>query len=351
MAARIRIHLITFRRPVLLPRAVASLRAQTFGDWVCEVHNNDPEDKNPARLLESLGDPRFHLVLPDRRIGAVEAFNNVHRDAPEPYVSLLEDDNWWEPGLLAALLAAMESHPEAGLAWSNMRIWREREGGVWEDTGRRIWNLSADGPPRLFEWPQMLQFSDAVYSNGSMLLRSRLAGALQTPVNLPADMFEQARERLMSFPILLLPAPLANFSLTLRSARSVDYAVWGSTQALLGGTFLASVPIAPGAAARIWARYRNMRPPSTNSLIFSALLQRDWRFLRQATTRDWLFFLRGALRRPLTAWRILRARSRMADTWRWLSTVTAQRTSEARARGFAELGGDTLIDKLAVGPS
>jgi glycosyltransferase involved in cell wall biosynthesis len=351
MAPRIRVHLITYRRPTLLPRAVASLRAQTFGDWICELHNNDPEDGNPARLVESLGDPRFQLVQPERRTGTVEAFNLAHRPAAEPYQSILEDDNWWEPGLLAALLAALESHPEAGLAWSNMRIWQELEGGGWEDTGRRIWNLPAEGPPRIFRWPQLLQFNDAIYSNGSMLLRSGLAGLLQTPAHVPGDMFEHARERMMPFPTLLLPAPLANFSLTRQTARSTDYSAWGSTQALLGSSFLACVPIAPAAAARIWARFRAMRPPSTSSLIFAALLGRDWGFLGHATAGDWRIFVRGVLRRPWTAWRILRARHRMPDTWRWLASVTELRTAEARARGFTELGPDTLLDKQAVDPA
>jgi len=347
MAAAVRVYLVTFRRPGLLPRAIASLRAQTFGDWVCEIHNNDPKDDNPAQVMATLSDSRFRLVLPPHPIGPIEAFNLAHKPAAEPYQSILEDDNWWEPDFLEKMIAALESHPEAGLGWSNMRIWRERDDGTWEDTGRMVWNLPRDSPPRIFLWPQLLQFGDAIYSNGSMLLRSSLASRLRTPAAIPGDMFEHARERLMDFPILLVPAPLANFSLTRQTMRSTDYAKWGATQALLGATFLSSVPMTPEAAAALWAHRRQMRPRSTNSLIYAGLLQRDWGFLRHATLADWALFSRGAMRRPFTAWRILSAKRQLNDVWRWLEAVTKARTEEAYRRGFKVLTEDTLIDKRA----
>ena len=40
----IRVYLLTCRRPELLRRALRSLVAQTFTDWVCEVHNDAPDD-------------------------------------------------------------------------------------------------------------------------------------------------------------------------------------------------------------------------------------------------------------------------------------------------------------------
>jgi glycosyltransferase involved in cell wall biosynthesis len=345
--AVVRIHLITFRRPALLPRAIRSLRDQTFRDWICDVQNGDPEDPGPGRLLDSLNDSRFRLFLPPRRIGPVEAFNLAHRPAAEPYQSLLEDDNWWEPGFLETMLAALAAHPEAGLAWSNMRTWREREDGGWDDTGLPVWNLPAGSPPRLFFWPHLIQFGDSLYSNGSMLLRSQLAAKLMMPPATPRDMFEQAREHLMDFPILLVPDLLANFALTRQTLRSTDYSGWSETQALLGAAFLARVPMADPARAALWAHRRRLRPRSTNGLIYAGLLQRDLKFLRHATLADWAAFARGAARRPGTTWRVLRAKRRLAGTWRWLDATTAARTAEARRRGFVALAEDSLIDKKA----
>lgn len=42
-----RVYLCTYRRNNLLSRALNSLLAQTFKDWVCELHNDDPEDSFP----------------------------------------------------------------------------------------------------------------------------------------------------------------------------------------------------------------------------------------------------------------------------------------------------------------
>jgi hypothetical protein len=232
-----------------------------------------------------------------------------------------------------------------------MRIWRELDGGSWEDTGHLVWNLPEGVRPLMFSWPQLLQFGDAVYSNGSMLLRSHFAGELKTPPDTPADMFEHARERLMRFPILLVPVSLANFAITRQTVRSTDFAGWGSTQALLGASFLACVPMTREASEALWASRRMMHPRSTNSLVYAGLLQRDWKFLRHATLADWMFFLRGALRRPYTAWLIFTAKSRLSHTWRWLEAITAARTAEARQRGFKVLTHESLIDKHSVPPS
>jgi len=341
----IRVNLITYRRPKLLPRAIDSLRAQTFQDWTCEVQNGDPADGEPGRLLASIGDTRFRLALPPRRMGPVEAFNLVHQPAAEPWQSLLEDDNWWEPGFLAGMLQAVAAHPEVELAWSNMRVWSERADGGWEDTGRCIWNLPAGTPARVFRWPQLAEFSDCLYSNGSMLLRSRAAGRLIMPVDISRDMIEQGRERLMNFPILLVPAPLANFAVTRQTMRSTDHGGWGETQTLLGAAFLQCVPMSPGARAALWAHRRSLRPRSTATLFSAALAQRDWSFLRHATVADWTAFLRGALRRPGTMRRMIRAKRLHPETWRWLLEITAARTAEARERGFTVLTEDSVIDK------
>ena len=346
--ARVRVCLITYRRPALLPRALASLRAQTFADWTCEVHNNDPADANPAALVAAAADARIGLVNADHPVDTVEAFNRAHQPAVEPYQTLLEDDNWWEPNFLATMVAILDRHPNVDLAWSNMRVWREEADGSWADTGRKVWHLD-DGPPREFRWPSLLQFDDCLYSNGSMLLRSRVAGRLLQPPDLPRDLFEQCRERMMNFPTLLVPAPLANFAITRHTVRSTNYSVWGEMQTLLGAAFLAQVPLTADARAALWAHRRRLRPRSTSSLMFAGLVQRDWAFLRHAQAADWMLFIRGWVRRPLGSWRILRLRPRQRQTWQWLNAQLAARTAEARARGFVALTANSLLDKQNPG--
>ena len=59
--ARLRIFLLTYRRPHLLRRALNSLLEQSMTDWVCELHNDAPDDDSPRTLLDELApkDPRI----------------------------------------------------------------------------------------------------------------------------------------------------------------------------------------------------------------------------------------------------------------------------------------------------
>ena len=261
--AKVRVLLITYRRPKLLPRAIASLRGQTLTDWVCDVHNDDPADEGPRQLLTEIGDPRIRLVEPPRKLGVVRSFNAAHEATTEPYQSLLEDDNWWEPDFLAKLVSLLDAHPDRELVWANMRYWYEQPDGAWTRDERCVWNLS-DGPPRVFHWPNLLQFDDCIYSNGAMLVRSRAAGRLVMPPQVASDLMEQSRERMMNFPITLVPEPLANFAVTRQTVRSNNYVVWGESQTLLGAAFLANVPMTDEARAALWARRRTARPLSSS---------------------------------------------------------------------------------------
>ena len=136
--ATVRIFLLTYRRPHLLRRALRSLLSQTFEDWVCELHNDDPYDPEPGRVLAQHHDPRITLVQHTQNLGPVASFNLAYRGGPEPYFSLLEDDNWWEPSFLEKAISAIESNLQASCVWSNMRLCRESPDGTWRNTDRTI---------------------------------------------------------------------------------------------------------------------------------------------------------------------------------------------------------------------
>src|SRR5262245_17316131 len=115
--ASVRVFVPTYRRPSLLPRALDSLRAQTFADWTCEVHNDDPGDRFPAELVRVLRDPRIELRCHERMLGAVATFNLLYRPTAEPFSSLLEDDNWWEADFLDTMVREMRARPDVTVAW------------------------------------------------------------------------------------------------------------------------------------------------------------------------------------------------------------------------------------------
>ena len=340
--AVVRIFLLTYRRNRLLQRSLESLLAQTFTDWVCELHNDDPADPFPAELVARTGDPRITIHPHSSNWGAPQTFNHVFAGGPEPYASLLEDDNWWEPGFLASTLAAIESHPTASLVWANMRIWREETDGGWTNTGRTIWAAPvADAQPRAFHWPEALQAFDGLHSNGAMVFRPRAFRPMSVPSTTPLAIIEPVRERAATGELLLLPTPLANFALTLETARSKSRIRWLQSQLLNSASYFEAVAVDDASLAMIWARLRAQTPRNTNLLFLTAIALCRPRLLKPAQPADWLRFLLNFGRHPGNNLGGLRFRRDQAELWLWLR----QNTQIARLHPTS-----LLLDKQATPP-
>jgi hypothetical protein len=332
--ARVRVFLLTHRRPALLRRALASLLAQTFTDWVCELHNDAPGDSEPRVLLTELASDDARFIYHDHASnwGAVAAFNHAFAGGQEPFASLLEDDNWWEPEFLAHALSALDARPAAALVWANMRVWQEQPGGAWTDTGQTIWQTSPATPPLVeFRPPEIIQAFDALHSNGAMVFRPNKFRAAGVPTATPFAIIEPLRERAATGPLLLLTAPLANFARTLATARDADPARWLQAKLLVAASFFSAVPVAPAVLRKIWATQRAQRPRDTGVIFCVALALRDARLVGPATVADWFAFLAGALRHPRRLVRSLRFRRDHAETWTWLVAQTAASAATARA--------------------
>lgn len=313
---------------------MASLRAQTFTDWVCELHNDAPDDESPRRLVDECGDPRVLYRPHEKNWGAVAGFRHAYTGGPEPYVSLLEDDNWWEPGFLTSALAALSARPDAALVWANMRLWREEADGRWTDLQRTIWAIDASTPAvREFRWPEVYQAFDALHSQGAMVWRAHAFSAI--PADTPLAIVEAVRERATTAPLLLLPAPLANFAVTRSTARSTDRAGWLQCKLLLSCSFFLRIPVDRDRQAALWQTHRSRQPRDTGILFLTALVLRRWGWLRYAGAGDWFAFLRGIVVHPRVTLRALRFRRDRASLWSWLlanpSPPAGNATPPARA--------------------
>jgi len=327
--ARVRVFLPTYRRNDLLPRALESLLAQSARDWTCELHNDDPADTFPAELVRRTGDPRVSLCQHTENLGAVQSFNLFYRATREPFYALLEDDNWWEPRFLEGMLDAMQRHPAATMGWCNQRIWVENPGGGWRDTGRFVNPTEPDGEPRLVPWGDHRQALGSLHSNGAMLIRSRAGESYSTPA-LPFAGIEAFRERLLPHPLLYVPAPLANFSVTLQSARSAGAAQWQAIQTLLLATYVRHARLDHAGRAALWGHYRGQHPAPTGTFLLAGLLYPECRpFLRMAGPAEWARFLAGLVRHPIGNLNAFRVRSRHPDWCENLDRITAKRFLEA----------------------
>jgi glycosyltransferase involved in cell wall biosynthesis len=100
----------TRNRPSLLPRAVESVRVQTYPHWeLIVIDDGEPRD---ARLtIASIGDPRVRVV-DSGGSGAGRARNVGVREASGAIVTFLDDDNLMAPGWLRAVTLAFQGRPE-----------------------------------------------------------------------------------------------------------------------------------------------------------------------------------------------------------------------------------------------
>lgn len=325
-----RVYLPTFRRPQLLLRAVESLLRQTFQDWVCELHNDDPSDSSPEELITRIGDRRIEVINHKQNLGATRTFNLFFKSVSEPFFSLLEDDNWWEPQFLERMIHAISSYPQVQIAWANMRIWEEQNDRSWRDTGRKVWPVERS-EPRLMDWPHPRQINGALHSNGAMLARSNFT-YFPVPESINFAAIEPFRERSFTHPLLFVAQPLANFAVTRQTARPSDAASWMHALAVLTGTFLAEVPAQPEQVREIWAKARG-GSRSTHVLFACAAHFSDCReMLRQTNLNDWLWTCAYTLRHPARMYRVMRLFQEKREEEEFLRFHTRRRQAELEGR-------------------
>lgn len=331
-----KVYLPTFRRPQLLVRAVNSLLRQTFEDWVCELHNDDPHDLSPGELINRIGDKRIIVVNHKENLGATRTFNLFFKSIPEPYFALLEDDNWWEPEFLETMISAMSAQPQVQVAWANMRFWEEQADGTWRDTGRNIWEV--DGTePRLMYWPDPRQMHGALHSNGAVLARSNFQ-YFPVPESINFAAIEPFRERTFVHPLLFVPERLANFAVTRTTARPSDAASWTHAVAVLTGTFLSEIKMSPEQLQSLWLSARK-GSRSTHVLFTCAAHFANCRHMvRYATLSDWLWTCAYAVRHPLWMYEALRLFKEKKTEEEFLAYHMQRRQAEGRKAVLAEDG-------------
>jgi glycosyltransferase involved in cell wall biosynthesis len=323
----------TYRRHALLQRAIESLLAQTFADWKCEIHNDDPNDTFPGQLVRRLGDPRIELRQHARNLGPVATFNLFYRRTQEPFYGLLEDDNWWKPEFLDTMVREMKVNPEVTMAWCNQSVWQELPDGSWCDTGKLV-NSPEQTEACLVDFGHVRQITGALHANGAMLLRSRINETYQTPQDYPFFGVEVFRERMIPHPLLYVPKPLAVYAVTLATSRSESRAAWETVQTIFAATFIKHagehLPVAD-----LLTEVRAQQPPGTNPLMLAAIVEPQCRFLlRHTKVDDWILLLRCLLRRPNVLWHVVRSRWRHVDWWQLIDRNTSMRFEELKRRHF-----------------
>jgi glycosyltransferase involved in cell wall biosynthesis len=335
MTNRCRIYLLTYRQPKLLIRSLNSVLAQTFTNWVCEIHNDDPTDKFPGKLAQDCGDARVRIVDHARNLGPTKTFNLVFQPVPEEYVTLLEDDNWWEPTFLERLISAMEEYPAVRVAGANSRRWQEKPDGKWTDLGTFT---SPDDGARLVYWPNKYGVLGNNIGNAGLLVRTANIDDYIVPEETDFGSTECVRERAFPHPCLFIAEPLANLSFRSTTSRSKDPSVAMLHSVLLTASLFEYVPFKDTTLQEMWQALRATNRDNRFCFFFAALICRKVHAItRFATAGQRAIFVLYCLRHPRRLVTVLRSRQVYSQVWSYLIRHTERRMSEARAMGVESL--------------
>lgn len=139
---------------------IQSIQKQTFSDFELIVINDGSTDKT-LDLLSTIKDPRLKVFSYENG-GLPVARNRGISRATGEYITFVDADDLWTPDKLELQLAALQQHPEAGVAYS----WT----AFIDEEGKYLYAW----PPTFYEgnvYPQML--TSNFIANGSNILVRR----------------------------------------------------------------------------------------------------------------------------------------------------------------------------------
>jgi glycosyltransferase involved in cell wall biosynthesis len=199
----------TYNRPDLLLRALESLRAQTYPHWVARVYD---DASSGEEVVKSVADRRIEYYRNANRLGATQNIDHCFSPSTRSgghYGCLLEDDNFWMPGLLSSVAKHIETHPWQ-LIQTNQRIWSEGR-GLHPDTETTFGDWFSPGvvePDRLW----ISRLFDHGVSNGGLFWKLNGECNLQVGHTIKnAGIQELCRSLLVRSPLLFIKDALAVF--------------------------------------------------------------------------------------------------------------------------------------------
>lgn len=104
-----------------LPRALASLVAQSYPRWECLVVD-DGSDDDPAAAVGRAGDRRIRLIRLDRNRGRGVARQVALDAARGEFLGMLDADDWFHPEKLARQVEMFQKRPELTVVGTGMAV-------------------------------------------------------------------------------------------------------------------------------------------------------------------------------------------------------------------------------------
>ncbi len=117
--ARVSVIIPVFNAEKTVERAIESVLAQTFRDF--EVVAVDDGSRDRSREILARYCDRI-TVVEERNRGPSAARNLAIAHSDGEYLGFLDADDWWEPGMLARMVAELDAAPECVMAYCDLAI-------------------------------------------------------------------------------------------------------------------------------------------------------------------------------------------------------------------------------------
>jgi glycosyltransferase involved in cell wall biosynthesis len=127
MAATYSVVVTAYNEERLIAAALASVLAQTHGDFELIVVDDGSSDGTLAAVAPFEADPRVRVISQENK-GLSAARNTGIEASRSDRVAFLDSDDLWLPDYLEKAHAALESHPDAGFAYTDAWLLQDDNG-------------------------------------------------------------------------------------------------------------------------------------------------------------------------------------------------------------------------------
>jgi hypothetical protein len=165
----------TFRRPLMLERAIESVLAQTFVDLQINVYDDASGDETAA-VVQSISrrDPRVNYFCHPKRLGMMANFDFGVAKVSSPYFHIMSDDDLLLPDFFQTGIRELQRYPEAMLFIGRLVI-AQPDGYVFRVTGSKWTMEGLEFPPSTFvklaegdTWTSMIFRRDVLDTVGTL---------------------------------------------------------------------------------------------------------------------------------------------------------------------------------------
>lgn len=116
MMPKISVVIPAYNAELTIKETIQSVQQQTFSDFELIVINDGSTDRT-LEILQSIKEPRLRIFSYENG-GLPVARNRGISNATGEFIAFLDADDLWTPDKLELQLAALQQHPEAGVAYS-----------------------------------------------------------------------------------------------------------------------------------------------------------------------------------------------------------------------------------------